>query len=144
MTPHNEIVAEHEALRTHVAELRTLITTAPSEATGADFPHRLAEATARLRERLGTHFALEERGGYLDGVTAVRPGLQTTVDKLNRQHADLLGEADRLTASLRNPGPVPPDAAGQVAHLLDHLTAHEIEENELFQDTVIDDLGAGD
>ena len=144
MAKPNEIVAEHEALRAHVAELRTLITAAPSDATRDDFTRRLAVATARLRERLGAHFALEERGGYLDGVTAVRPGLQTTVDKLNRQHADLLGEADRLTASLRNPGPVPPDAAGQVAHLLDHLTAHEIEENELLQETVIDDLGAGD
>ena len=139
----NEIVAEHEALHAHVAELRTLITVAPSDAARDDVARRLADATARLRTRLGSHFALEERGGYLDGVTAVRPGLQATVDKLKRQHADLLSEADRLIAALRAPGPVPA-AAGQVAHLLDHLTAHEIEENELFQETVIDDLGAGD
>jgi hypothetical protein len=140
----NEIVAEHEALRAHVAELRTLITTAPAEAGRADFTRRLAAATARLRDRLRAHFALEERGGYLDAVIAVRPGVLATVDKLKRQHADLLGEADRLTASLHTPAPVPTDAAGQVAHLLDHLTTHEIEENELFQETVIDDLGAGD
>ena len=140
----NEIVAEHEALHAHVAELRTLITVAPSDAARDDVARRLADATARLRTRLGSHFALEERGGYLDGVTAVRPGLQATVDKLKRQHADLLREADRLTATLRNPGPAMADAATQVAHLLDHLTSHEIEENELFQETVIDDLGAGD
>ena len=144
MAKQHEIVAEHEALRAHVAELRTLITATPSNVARADLARRLAEAAARLRERLGAHFALEERGGYLDGVTAVRPGLQTTVDKLKRQHADLLGEADRLNVSLRNPALVPADAARQVAHLLDHLTLHEIEENELFQETVIDDLGAGD
>ena len=144
MAKPNEIIAEHEALRTHVAELRTLITAAPGEAARDDFARRLADATARLRDRLGSHFTLEERGGYLDGVTAVRPGLLATVDKLKRQHADLLDEADRLTASLCNPASRPADAAGQVAHLLDHLTAHEIEENELFQETVIDDLGAGD
>ncbi len=144
MAQQNEIVAEHEALRIHVAELRTLIAATPSDDARADLAQHLAETAARLREHLAAHFALEERGGYLDAVTTARPGLQTTVDKLKRQHADLLGEADRLTASLRNPRSLPADAAGQVAHLLDHLTAHEIEENELFQEAVIDDLGAGD
>ena len=103
----------------------------------------LVERLERLCDHLREHFALEEEGGYLQEVIDRRPGLQSRVAGLRRQHAAFLGEGAALSHHLLG-ARVPHDALARVVRLLEALRRHEIAEHDLLQQAFLDDLGSGD
>ncbi|MFN8643409.1 MAG: hemerythrin domain-containing protein [Candidatus Binatia bacterium] len=136
-----DIADDHHQLRREAAALLVLAEHGGplDRARSEVFVERLSHLAQHLRE----HFALEEAGGYLVEVVLQRPGLQTRVDSLQRQHATLLAEAESLTRDLLGAQPAH-DALSRLVRLLEALRRHENGEHDLFQQAFSDDLGSGD
>lgn len=113
-------------------------------------PRRLVELLTRLRDRLATHFALEEAFGYFEDAISVAPRLSRLADELRGEHrtlfldlCDLVEVAERLLYHETTAG-----AAKQLAARFREfhcsLQEHESRENELILDSLDCDLGVGD
>lgn len=135
------IVADHHALRREAAGL--LVRAEHGGSLDRTLSDALVEGLSRLCERLREHFALEEEGGYLHEVVAERPELQSRAERLQRQHAILLGEGATLARHLLG-AQAPHDTLARLVRLLEALRRHEIAEHDLFQEAFLDDLGGGD
>lgn len=135
------LTSEDDALRREAAELLSLA----EHGWTLDRPMRdaLVERLTRLCDRLREHFLQEEDGDYLHDVVVQRPGLQTRVAHLQRQHGTFLNEGDSLTRALLGER-APRDWPARVVRFLEGLRRHEIAEYDLLQEAFLDDLGSGD
>lgn len=107
----------------------------------------LRDCLQSLREYLGTHFAQEERGGFLEEAVARMPRLGSAVSGLVAQHPVLLTELDGIIASL--PSSLESAAAWQhvgkaYADFAARIAAHERRENAVVQEGYNEDLGLVD
>jgi len=135
----------------HLRELLTAVNDVLSHAS-----HRsihvgvLAELLGRLRDRLATHFSLEEFFGYFDDAVDVAPRFSTQADILKAQHTSLFSEICEIVDEAECLAYGEPNAchatliAEQYRLFHDKLEAHEICERELIMAALIEDIGVGD
>jgi hypothetical protein len=118
----HELAAEHRGL----AELMTRVRQAQEAGT-------LATVLEELHGRLKEHFAHEEfPGGLYQSMGALAPEYAPAIRDLVDEHFQVLASIRSLTAKAR--GPWPSSAAellGEVAALIDRLSAHEAKEMRL-------------
>ena len=102
----------------------------------------------RLRDHLTKHFELEEDDGYLIPVLERRPTLTPEVDRLKREHVELIRLMNLIAAELAQVGPedrvLAGDVRGRLEFLLLCLEDHENRENLLVSCAVTMDLGNKD
>lgn len=102
----------------------------------------------RFRNHLARHFELEEDDGYLIPVLERRPTLSPDVNRLKREHIELMRLIDLVAAELELVGAedrlLAGDVRGRIEHLLLCLEDHENRENLLVSCAVTMDLGNKD
>ena len=103
-------------------------------------------AARALRDHLAIHFAQEEQGGFMEEAIARMPRLSTAVTNVLRDHPALLAELDRVIASLpvSDSAAAWATAASHFTAFIDHLIAHERNENAVVQEGYNEDLGLVD
>lgn len=113
-------------------------------------PRQFVDVLSRLRDRLATHFALEEAFGYFEDAVDVAPHLTRAADSLRNEHStlflelcDLVEEAERLLYRESSSG-VARRLANRFHDFHNRLKDHEARENELILDSLDCDIGVGD
>lgn len=141
-----EIKADHAELWRQLEELRRWCAAPRPPGTVRDLADRLGQ----LRDRLAMHFALEEAYGYLDDALQQAPRLSERAAQLRGEHRELYlalwNLAERAEAQAYRE--LPHGSLGSLVrefHWFDTaLKTHEARENQLIQDALDSDLGAGD
>jgi hypothetical protein len=131
----NRIAEEHAALSALLKSIQRI-----------EAPGRLAVELEKLQTLLREHFATEEaEDGLHAAVDRSAPHLLPAVQQLFDEHRQFLGDLEGLveTAQALSAGPMA-DLLRGVAELAARLHTHEVQETELFIDSVYTDLGAGD
>lgn len=137
-TNYAEFARQHAELWDMLTRLRTLAT--PTQEARPD-PAALAAHVDAARQRLASHFAFEERGGYLRYATAARPSLKPVADVLRTQHDEMLAELARVCAGLRT-GLGLSEASTTILRVLERLVDHELDERQLLQRSLVAGLGS--
>ena len=113
-------------------------------------PRQLVDLLTRLRDRLATHFSLEEAFGYFEDAIEVAPRFSRLADELRNEHrtlflnlCDLVEEAERMLYHEPTAG-VARILAARFRDFDQALQDHETRENELILDSLDCDLGVGD
>jgi hypothetical protein len=153
---------EHDALLSAMHRLEAaLVAAAPGrqQAWGA----RVQDDLRLVQEALARHVASAEgTGGLLAAIDLSRPAIVRRVERLRREHADLLQQANDLQrrverlssaewtayeACLADEVLDDPDAADirrQAAQLLNVLRSHQAHEADLIFESFCTDIGTGD
>jgi hypothetical protein len=113
-------------------------------------PRQFVDLLSRLRDRLATHFALEEAFGYFEDAIEVAPRLSRRCDELRAEHGtlfvelcNLVEDAERLLYREAHGGVVK-QLVYRVSAFRNHFEEHEARENELILDSLDCDIGVGD
>jgi len=106
---------------------------------------QLGDWIKNIRSKIAEHFAIEETDGYMSGPLRAAPQLVERVAELQAEHPRLLAGFDRFGQRLKECryecwG----DARTELQQLLDFLSGHEHQENELWQQAYEQDIGAVD
>ena len=132
---------EHQELSSVLASVRAEVS-----AIGRD-KKDLEVLTARLRELVETHFAHEERGGFLKEAIDRAPHFVTQAAVLQEEHEELLEDIEKLRilvhSGVESPAwwsRVEADFRSFAARLLHHEHA----ENKIVQEAFTVDIGTGD
>jgi cell division septum initiation protein DivIVA len=139
----HELRSQHQSLKALLLSLEEAIAHCaahPSSEASAAALRRVTE----LEIQLPAHFAFEEAGGYLADALSAAP-------RLSRQASQLLGDHDHLRHQLAEfvarAQRAQPGGWSSLSHrmheLSDALRQHELEENRLLRDALLDDLGGG-
>ncbi|NDC63639.1 MAG: hypothetical protein EBZ59_06555 [Planctomycetia bacterium] len=139
------VLAEHRELFNLMVGLRSAF--AAKEPPSRGRVDETLAMLARLGDHLRSHFAQEERGGFLEDSVARMPRLAATVDSILRQHPALLAELDGLSERLRAAGPTATDwerARRDFEAFAADMSAHEQQENAALQEGYNEDLGLVD
>lgn len=137
-----ELGREHAQLGALLTRVSNLVS-GPVEGLAAQLPPLLEEALVHCRQ----HMEYEEREGYLSGVMDRLPSLGETLEKLRREHAELLDDLAARLAEARAAASDRTMAATVVPRVrkwLDRIRDHEIRENTLVQEAFNRDMGAVD
>lgn len=92
------------------------------------------------RTHLVEHFHFEEQNGYLDAVLARQPHLERAIDRLAREHGQLLRSLDRLREEVQTAAVISDDLRERVRRWVQEVRHHEQSENILVQDAFNLDL----
>lgn len=136
------VLAEHRELFTLMQAVRT--TLAAAGPTTAERRGKLVVSVKQLREHLRTHFAQEEKGGFLEESLSRVPRLSGTVQSILEQHPALLAELDGLIRDLEAASDAAAawSRAGAAFEAFSaHMAAHERLENAVVQEGYNEDLG---
>jgi hypothetical protein len=125
---YDEMARQHRAVRLEVVELRAMIDSCCATQRTDAYLSMLAVLVGRLRERLATHFELEQ-ADHLDRLARNRPELAADIQRFQREHGDFLAQASRLSELLRAPA-APPDTVARTMRWLDELRLHETAEEQ--------------
>jgi hypothetical protein len=153
---------EHDALLVAMHRLEAALAAAApgrQQAWGA----RVQDDLRLVQEALARHVASAEGpGGLLAAIDLSRPAIVRRLERLRREHADLLQQANDLQrrverlcsvewtayeACLADEVLDDPDAADirrQAAQLLNALRSHQAHETDLIFETLYTDISAGD
>ncbi len=135
------IAEEHESLANLYERILEALRAAPGELLPA------STLLDELVERISTHFAHEEHGGYYSHVVEVAPWRIPAVNELKRQHADLLRIALRIAqgARMANESLLWCEAVRkEFNEFLRRCVEHEARENRLVQEIYVLDIAASD
>ena len=135
------VLAEHQALRTALAELKAALS--PRDPHTQSGPDVVAARLDVLRGRLATHFAGEERSGLFEQIVGRAPEQAHTCQSLREEHVAVLRQLDELRA-FRPEARRAPEWGRGVRSLLSVLAAHEARENELIARVLDGSVGGGD
>jgi hypothetical protein len=132
-------------LQTHRALLKSLhaLRLLAQSTTEERLPVLLA-CLDTTRDRLAEHFRFEEHNGYLASVIEHQPHLERTVDRLAREHGELLRCLDELREEIQRAPVLAGPHRHKVAHWIQRVRQHERHEDVLVQDAFIVDLNADD
>ena len=100
-----------------------------------------------LAVHLQMHFEFEESDSYFSSLASKTPHISSTVEKLLREHEEMLEKVDALVTMAREDLSKTHDTvelAEQFFLLRDQLSIHEHEENKLIQDVYNVDIGTKD
>lgn len=138
----------HDALLEAMHRLEAALASAApgrEQAWNQRVAQRLGELLARLREHVQ---AADAPDGLLAVIDATRPTLVHRVDRLRRQHADLLQQAQSLHQQVQHhgDGEVPDfrDIRQRAMWLLNALRHHQAQETDLIFESFYTDIGVGD
>ncbi len=105
----------------------------------------LRDRFEHLRAHLHKHMAFEEADGYLLQVLDLRPTLSDQVERLRREHRQLLRILDSIHALLeglqRDDQLIIRDVCARIRDLLEYLEQHENQENMIVTHAFTQDLG---
>jgi len=142
--PHNDSARmgdEHAQLRDMLRLLEASF--AERQASG----EQLAELLDRARDRLESHFAHEETGGYFEGIREAAPHLSNRLTALEHEHAQFLSLIDRMRARALSHEAADvwrKDCDRLFREFRESFLAHEAEEHDLMQEAYSQDIGDKD
>ncbi len=143
-----EILREHEVVRSLLNELRTLLAEGQRRSTDPQWNGRLCEKLWQFRRHLLRHFVLEETGGFMDDVVMRWPPAEEKVKKLRQDHVRILWSVDDLinASDLQASGgrAAFADFRRRCESLFTLIHQHETEENELIQQVYYVEVSALD
>lgn len=140
-----ELESQHERLGALLSSLTLEVGRLVSSGS-LETSAEILELFADLECRLPEHFEFEERGGYLSDTLAIAPRLSKRAQQLREDHDKFATWLTKLVASARRAGTAPRNWAALAARLHDFTQAlryHELEENRLIQEALMDDEGGG-
>lgn len=138
---------EHARVQEQMYLLRKKLAVPPLAGRAAWLPE-LRECFQELTVHLNRHMELEETGGYMREITAVRPALEREVSTLAHEHIELrqlMSEMDDALAGLK-----PDDellirhAIARIGMFLAYVEQHKKQEEHLIMAVFTDDIGVGD
>ncbi len=136
-------LAEVHAIHAGLGSLLGFLIT-PREHTTAEV-REIKLGLAELRRHLPCHFALEEKGGFLEDVVRLIPMREASLVALWREHAAFVKEVDRLHRQLSQNGDRTPRAFRiELYRFIEDFRRHESAECELFREAYLVDTGGGD
>jgi hypothetical protein len=143
----NWIRLEHERVEQLADQLRGKVAVVPRANLGP-WIKEIRESFERFRAHFTKHMALEEQGGYLAAVLERRPGLAGQVERLDREHIELIRIMDGVYRLACDMTPddrlLVRDCCGRINDLLDYVEHHEDEENLLVTYVFSQDIGTKD
>lgn len=110
------------------------------EASIVELRNRLAATYTHVCDQ----FCLEEQGGYLDDIQVSEPRLQRTIGELSEDHRKLLDALTQIRDDAAVARSVDDVLRHKVRAWIDRFLQHETRENDVIQDAVDSDCGAGD
>jgi hypothetical protein len=125
---YDEMARQHRAVRLEVVELRGMIDSCCATQRTDAYLSMLAVLVGRLRERLATHFELEQ-ADHLERLARNRPDLVGEIERFQCEHSAFLTQATQLSELLRAPA-APPDTVARTMRWLDELRLHETAEEQ--------------
>ncbi len=139
---------EHDALLIAMHRLEAALAAAAPGREQA-WNARVGQDLRGVQECLARHVASAEAAdGLLAEIDLSRPTLARRAERLRREHAELLRQADALQSRIEHHGPDEcPDFADirqRAAWLLGALRHHQGQEADLIFETFYTDIGAGD
>lgn len=132
-----EILREHEVVRSLLSQLRVLLDEGEEHHNNPDWNWRLCDKLWQFRRHLLRHFMLEETGGFMEDVLLRWPSAEEQVKKLRQDHVRILWTVDDLinASDLQATGwgSSFADFRQRCQSLFALIQRHETEENELIQ-----------
>ncbi|MDX2169622.1 MAG: hemerythrin domain-containing protein [Deltaproteobacteria bacterium] len=128
---YDEMARQHRAVRLEVVELRGMIDSCCATQRTDAYMSMLAVLVGRLRERLATHFELEQ-ADHLERLARNRPELAADIERFQQEHAAFLTQASQLSELLRTAA-APPDTVARTMRWLDDLRRHESAEEQFVE-----------
>lgn len=135
---------EHDALLVAMHGLEAALAAA---ARGREQPwsERVLNNLRLVRQALHEHVAsAEEPDGLFAEIDLCRPTLVRRVEQVRCEHASLLGQGEKLLASVESNAPDCDDIRQQAMYLLNALRRHQAAEADLIFESFFTDIGAGD
>ena len=128
------LLAEHRRVHKLLTEIEDQWLRTDDSARSPDAITALRERVEKLRCELANHFAEEEAGGVLEEAAARLPDLGKEVNNLDKQHASLLADLDRIIVGLytaTGSGLIPGELKEAFEKFAGQLKAHEASENRV-------------
>ena len=143
------IRADHEALRSSLGDLATLLS--PDPPSGDDFVAWKLEVLGRLRDfqaDLLKHFDLEEEISYQGQLVAQAPQYACRITCLEEEHSKIAGDLSHVIATVKRVSgldtPILIRLDERLQSVLTALHNHEADERELLQDMYYQEFGVAD
>jgi hypothetical protein len=136
------LLAQHRELFARLLAARTAFTAA--DGGGPERLRGVMDCLRGLREHVACHFGQEESGGFLEESIARVPRLAAAMGRVLDEHPALLAELDRLIETLATADISRlswHQAARDFETFVEHLQAHERNENAVVQEGYNEDLG---
>lgn len=138
---------EHEVVRDLSERVLEKVAIAP-QANRQVWIQEVRDAFDHLRAHLVKHFALEEQDGYMVPVVHRRPSVSREVDRLAREHQEMIRLLDEIHRAVHEVQPddhlLILDCCRRVQNFLQYVQRHESDENLLVMSAFTDDLGGVD
>jgi hemerythrin-like domain-containing protein len=139
--------SEHQALQELNKLIRQHIADMP-EINRADWLRGLTVAYERLRAHLQRHFAAKQEDGYLRAVVEMRPTLSTQVERMRREHDEILRMAEWILRDLSEVMPdnrlLIADIGVRIQRFMAVMAEHEQREVMITMYVFSQDIGAND
>jgi hypothetical protein len=106
----------------------------------------ILESLEQLLELLPEHFSRDEEGpdGIFDELRAIRPALDPQLERLEREHREILRDLEALRSQAREPGHEDARIQEQRAACVRKIRVHEEAESRLALETYfLDEGGSG-
>jgi Hemerythrin HHE cation binding domain len=148
MTITSTSLLEHQVLD-HVKQ--ALRVTLDWDAPVVSLPRKLSSLKFTMksfRRHLERVMSIEEEGGYLDEVSAMKPNLEPRIESLSRDHARFRAQIRQIVPQLDGLSEWQEDGFGticdEIRQLLDAIDVHDAGEIDLLQESMLmDDGGEG-
>lgn len=138
---------EHQRLNTDIKYLVGLLNSKP-ENSQAEWFAACRDSFRHFHTQLRTHIEVEELDGFMRPVCERRPTLTPVLDRLLKEHHDMLARCtvieQFLCAHRETTEKNCARAQDDVRALLADLERHEAAENKLLQEVFNRDIGTGD
>jgi hypothetical protein len=112
-----------------------------------DSPASPAQARNELlaaRALVGEHFRFEEQSGWKDEILRREPRFGHALRRLVEEHNQLKKSLEILIEEAREVETFDETLREKVRHWLDRVREHEAHEDEVLEESFVEDLGAGD
>jgi hypothetical protein len=141
------LLAQHRELHSLVSAVHDRFEQLAADPAASGQAATLRQPLQALRDYLDSHFHQEEQGGFIEESLARMPRLAAAAKAVLAEHPRLLGELDRLIASL--PGAdisrlQRADLESGFDRFCHDLITHERNENAVVQEGYNEDLGLMD
>ncbi len=141
------IRAEHKAVTTLIDKVKPMVAMSPTTYRG-DWLLGLRRDFGRLRAHLKQHMAAEESEGFMRPVLELRPTLSPEVDRLKKEHSEMLSWLDLIWAELEMIKPddklLVQDVCLRIQNLIAAVERHKEHEELLVTFVFSQDIGTAD